>query len=421
MAGLALGCALGIVGNVTGWGPIIGLSALLDPVASVWMGALQVAVVPLVVVQMMAAVLSAPAGGAMGRLAARTVVLFVLLLVGAALATVAITPGLLALYDPSPETAVAIRANVEAAPPGVGHPGAGEASSPSPALAFLLDLVTGRHILPLLVLALVAALALLRLPRDLLARVRDRIDATSVLLLRGVRWILLATPLAVFAILLGMALEAGLGVAGVVVVFIVMMSALLLLATAALYPLTFVLSGLPVADFARAVRPAQLVALGTRSSIASLPALLQEAENELRLPPPVTGMVIPLSVAVFKMNRTVSATFQLLFLAYVFGVPLSVGDVATFVGTVLLLSFGSLGVPGGGGGMRSLPAYLAAGIPMQGYLLANASETIPDIFKTILNVTADMAVAVIVAGRDAVGATSDRRSPRVLPETGVRT
>lgn len=49
------------------------------------------------------------------------------------------------------------------------------------------------------------------------------------------------------------------------------------------------------------------------------------------------------------------------------------------------------------GTIRSIPAYLAAGIPIKAVLLLNAVDTIPDIFKTLTNVTADMSAATILS------------------------
>jgi Na+/H+-dicarboxylate symporter len=46
--------------------------------------------------------------------------------------------------------------------------------------------------------------------------------------------------------------------------------------------------------------------------------------------------------------------------------------------------------------MRAAPFYVAAGVPIEGYLLTEAVETIPDIFKTLVNVTGDMTAAAIV-------------------------
>jgi Na+/H+-dicarboxylate symporter len=111
----------------------------------------------------------------------------------------------------------------------------------------------------------------------------------------------------------------------------------------------------------------------------------------------VTGFVLPLSVSTFKVNRTISSTTKLLFLAHVFAVPLGAAELATFLVTALILSFSSVGVPGGGSAFRTLPAYLAAGVPIEGIVILEAVDTIPDIFKTLTNVTGDMSAATILS------------------------
>jgi Na+/H+-dicarboxylate symporter len=64
---------------------------------------------------------------------------------------------------------------------------------------------------------------------------------------------------------------------------------------------------------------------------------------------------------------------------------------------VLILSFSTVGLPGGASAFKTAPAYLAAGIPIEALVITEAAETIPDLFKTLLNVTANMSVAVLLS------------------------
>ncbi|HUP20760.1 MAG TPA: cation:dicarboxylase symporter family transporter, partial [Gemmatimonadota bacterium] len=213
-------------------------------------------------------------------------------------------------------------------------------------------------------------------------------------------WIILLTPLGVFAFMYLVALQTGGGTAGLLGAFVAIQSGLMIVVTLLLYPLATVFGRVPPGTFARAVLPAQVVAFGTRSSIASLPALIEGGRDRMGLPVSSTGFVLPLSVSVFKINRTVSSSVKLLFLAHVFDVALTLPTLAAFLVTVILLSFTSAGVPGGGTAFKTLPAYLAAGVPIEGVVLLEAVDAIPDIFKTVLNVTGDMTVAAILS-RDA--------------------
>ncbi|MBI5709222.1 MAG: cation:dicarboxylase symporter family transporter [Candidatus Eisenbacteria bacterium] len=217
-------------------------------------------------------------------------------------------------------------------------------------------------------------------------------QAMSVLL----RWILWLMPPGIFCLTYVLAVRAGPASAGAVGIFVTLDSALLVGFTLLLYPLVMAVGRVPMRRFARAVAPAQTVAASTRSSLASLPALVRGAERQLGLPAAVTGLVLPLSVATFKMNRTISSTAKLLFLAHVYGVPLAPVQVATFVATVLLLSFSTPGIPSVGS-VQTLPVYLSFGIPVEGVLILGAVDAIPDVFKTVLNVTADMGATALVA------------------------
>jgi Na+/H+-dicarboxylate symporter len=81
----------------------------------------------------------------------------------------------------------------------------------------------------------------------------------------------------------------------------------------------------------------------------------------------------------------------------VYHVPLGATTVAVFLVTIILLSFGTVGLPSGILPIPTLPAYIAAGIPIEGVVILEAVDAIPDMFKTVLNVTGDMSAAAILA------------------------
>ena len=112
--------------------------------------------------------------------------------------------------------------------------------------------------------------------------------------------------------------------------------------------------------------------------------------------PEVSAFVLPLSVSTFKLNLALTQPFNLLFISSMFGMHLSPAFMLTFTATMLLLSFTTAGIPSGGA-FVSLPFYLSLGIPIEAFALFKVADAVPDIFKTILNVTADMTVATIVA------------------------
>lgn len=401
LAALAAGLSIGLIGQAYELRSIAVLAAVFRPLGQAWINALQLVVLPLVVTQMLAAITARQGTNALlGRLGARTIGLIVLFLVAGAVFTLMVgLPALRLLrFDPATvqATYAAVAVPAEAA---VAFTSSGGWLSTLVPANLLQAALTG-NILGVLLFTVAFGLAVTRLPDAQREPLAALFSAAAAVMLQVIRWVLLATPVGVFGLMLEMSLALGFDAIGILASWVLFVSALLVLFTGILYPVTATLGRVSMRLFARAAAPAQIVALSTRSSLACLPALVEGGRVHLRLPPAALGFVLPLCVTVFKQNRMISSTAKLLFLAHVFGVPLSVGDVVIFLITVLLLSFSAVGVPRGGAAFTTLPAYLAAGVPIQGVVVLEAVETIPDFFKTLLNVTADMSIAVIASRGD---------------------
>jgi proton glutamate symport protein len=155
--------------------------------------------------------------------------------------------------------------------------------------------------------------------------------------------------------------------------------------------------------FARGIIPAQVVAFSTQSSLASLPAMVEQARTTLGVSSPTAGLVLPLAVAVFRATSPVANLAVCIFIAHLHGIPLAPAALIAGGLTAIAISIGSVGLPGQISFFISIaPICLAMGLPIQVLPLLLAVEVIPDIFRTIGNVTADLAAARIVEGGDAV-------------------
>jgi Na+/H+-dicarboxylate symporter len=394
LVALVLGLALGIVlhGSRATWVPP--LANALNVVGTVWIRVLQFTVVPLVVTQAFAAVMRTER---LGTLGGKTLALFVSMLTVGALFTLLVSPPLLALYSVDAATVTALRDAITV--PQTVRDGLGSETDLGDWLWGFVPTNAGRifrgaNFLLVLVSVIVVALLVKRFAggrREAIQRSANRVADVALQL---VGWVLLATPLGVLAVTFGLALSAGGSAVGLMTYYIVVVSGLLLVFTALLYPLTALVAGIPLRRFAQAVAPAQLVAVSTRSSLASLPALV-EGGKERGLPVAATGFVLPLAVSTFKQSMSITHPFMLLFIAHMFGMQLGIQSILVFVGTIFLISFATLGIPGGNPGVSTLPAFVAAGVPVEGVLILDSLDTIPDIFKTVINVTAAMSAAAI--------------------------
>jgi Na+/H+-dicarboxylate symporter len=211
-----------------------------------------------------------------------------------------------------------------------------------------------------------------------------------------VRWIVWLAPIGVFALMLPLGAHGGSGLAGALGFYVAAYSIASVVFTLLLYPVVAAAGGVPVRDFAAAALPAQLIAFSSSSSIASLPALVEEAEQRLRLPPEVTGFVLPLAVSTFKFAGPVSWTFGALFVAWFYRVDLHAAQYATIAFATTFVSFAAPGVPRGAFLMLA-PLFLAIGLPVEGIGILIAVDAIPDLFATVLNASGDLAAAALVA------------------------
>jgi proton glutamate symport protein len=401
LVSLALGLGVGAAGHGSASPTFAVLGNVVEPLGRLWVNALQMTVLPLVVVYLLAAIIGAASDDSLGGLGGRAVALFVGMLVLAAAFTLVLTPPLLAAVEPDAGAFSALQASASV-PQAARDAAAARAISLGDWVGTLLpsnivEAARRGDVLALLLFSVLIALAIRQLPDEQRLPLRTAAESLSTAFLTLVRWLLAATPIGVFALSYALGRDTGFAAIGILGGLVLLQCGLMTGFTVLLYPLSALAGRVSIAAFARAVAPAQLVAVSTRSSIASLPALIEGARVHLQLPQSATSFVLPLTVSLFKVNRTISSTAKVLFLAHVYGVPLSSTTIATFVLTVVVMSFSSAGLPGGGSAFKTLPAYVAAGIPIEGIVIAEAVETIPDIFKTVLNVTGDMSAATVLS------------------------
>ncbi|MFZ5669616.1 MAG: dicarboxylate/amino acid:cation symporter [Pseudomonadota bacterium] len=389
--GLAAGAGLGALAD-----PGLTAAGVVEALGGLWLNLLRMTIVPLVFALLVVGIASVADAAATGRLALRAVVLFTILLVVAGVYGTAASQALLALWPVDPAGAAALRAGAQAA----------DAAAAGPSLVDWIKALAPANpvraaaedaILPLVVFGVFFGFAATRLPPARKDLVVGFLSATADVMIVIVRWVLWAAPAGVFALSLGVGLRAGVSAAGVLVQYVVIVS----LVTAGIAILPYILvaarGGIGVGRFARAAAPVQALAFSTQSSLACLPAMLERAQDDLRIPPRVTGLVLPLAVAVFRMTSPVANLAVAYFTAHVFGVQPSLLQMAAGIAVAFAISIGSVGLPGQISFLASVgPICMALGLPLDLLPILLAVEVAPDIFRTIGNVTGDLgAVAVL--------------------------
>ena len=402
---LAIGFAIGAGVAATSAAAAKVVLAVSDPVGTLWVNAIRMTVIPLVVSLLITGIAGMRDLRAVGRLGGRALLMFVALLAGIALFTAIVAP---AVYDRlvvDPASSAALRARVAGGattvPPLPGFAAWLTSLIPVNPLAAAVD----GAMLPLIVFTVAFALAVSRLADETRGAVLGVFQATGDAMLVLVRAVLWLSPFGIFALALSLGAKLGVSGAGAIGFYLGTHIAILLAAILLLYPVAVLLGRVSPATFARAALPAQAVAMGTRSSLAALPAMLDASEKQLQLPREVSGFVLPLAVSTFRLNLAVSWIVGGLFIARLYGVPFGLASLATFYVAAVLMSFSVPGIPSGSLFIIA-PLFPTVGLPVEGVGILIALDAVPDIFKTTLNVTGHMTVASVL------GRTSRRAAER---------
>ncbi len=403
--GLAAGAAaqsLGLPGGEATAGGIAALGAL-------WLNALKMTIVPLVFSLLVTGIASIADAARTGRLAAKAIMWFAILITAATIYAVLANYGLHQIWPIDPQGGAALIAGAPATPEGlsIGAPFSDFIKTIAPANP--IRAAADDAILGLVVFAVFFGFAASRLPESQRLPLVGFFGAVAETMIIIVRWVLLAAPLGVFALGLGVGLSAGVGAAGTLAHYV----ALVVLAQVGLiiliYPVAIVFGRVSLARFTRAAAPAQVVAFSTQSSLASLPVMVERAVDFLGVARPTAGLVLPLAVALFRITSPVANLAVVIYCAHLFGVEISMAHILAGMLTAILVSIGSVGLPGQISFFVSIaPICVAMGVPVEVLPLLLAVEVIPDIFRTVGNVTADLAVARIVQGEDAEASVNEQ-------------
>jgi Na+/H+-dicarboxylate symporter len=394
-----------LIGLVAGF--LVGLMApasiagVLAPVGTLFINLIRVTVFPLVVSMLIASIGAIASTRALGRAGGRAMAIALVLLTSAAAGSALIAAPVLERVQIDRAAVQAMQPPVAATPPV-----RATTAADTPIAQWFVDLVPANvfhavdsdAMLPVIVFAVLFALALGRVREERRTPVLHVVEGIAEAMQRFVAAVLELAPFGVFALAAPLAARLGLAAAGAVGVYIVLVVSLTVVASLVLlYPLGIIGGRMRPAAFASFCAPAQAVAFSSRSSLAALPAMLETAEQSAA-PPMVAGFILPLAASVFRFGAAIAQTVGVLFLARLYGVALSPGQVASVVVAVIVATFAVPGIPGGSI-IAMVPVLRAANVPIDGIGVLLAVDAIPDMFRTTANVTGTMTLAAVLTGR----------------------
>ena len=395
VAGLLAGAAIAAIDA----GSLYTAAAIIEPVGTLWVRALQMVLIPLVLSLLVTGIVTTVDTGGTGRLGATALGVFLALLAGTAVVSALVATPLVARIPIEPETTALMRSTVDTSVVATVRQ--------LPKFSDLIVSIVPANpiraavdgaMLPLVTFAILFGLALARVGierRDAVAHLfRAIADAMTVI----VGWLIVIAPLGVFALAMTLVVKTGLGAVRAFALYIVLISGVIVLVTLLLYVVAVLAGGQPVARFARALAPPQAIAFSARSSLAALPAMVESARTRLGFPAAVTSFVLPLAVTTLRLSTPIMWSVSIPFLARLYGVAVSPEQFALLLGTGILMSFSVPGLPSASIFLMG-PFVTGLGIPIEAIGLLIAADSIPDLFKGVLNVTGHMTSAAVVTRR----------------------
>lgn len=402
LGGLLAGIVLGTASRGTAGESWIEL--VLSPIGTLWLNALQITIVPLVASLVITGMMHMARAAQAGRMAALTLGTFAVILVTGAVMAAFLTPAILAAFpvpDGVADGFAADLANVDAGP----LPTFGDFLTsfiPTNIIAAAAETA----MIPVVIFAAALAVAATRLgpvQRDAIALFFASI-ANAMLVIIG--WVLRIAPLGVFA--LGARLGANVGLTAVATLghYIIVVSSIGLVIFAAAYLLAALQARASLSAFVRAILPSQAVALSTQSSLASLPPMLAAARR-LDIAEDTADFVLPMAVTVFRATGPAMNLAVAIYTAQLMGLGLTASAIFAGIVVASLTTLGSASLPGSISFVSAIgPISIAMGLPVAPLAILVAVEVLPDIVRTIANVTMNVAVTGAI-DRHAPAQTAD--------------
>ncbi len=372
---------------------------LASTVGGLWLDALKMTVIPLIIALLITGIVGGADAARAGGVAGRSFAWFVAVLTGSAIFGAVVMIALLNLFPLPTEAANALRAGLA----GV------DANAASASVPTLDDFIKGviptnpiaaaanDKILPLVIFTALFAFAVTRIEHAQQRTIANFFQAIEKAMLVLIGWVLWLAPFGVFGLAFAVGAGAGGAAVGAVLHYVVLVSTVGILVMLAGFGIAKLFAGWSLREFTRTMIPSLTVAISTQSSLASLPAMLAAAKA-LGVPERNRDVSLPLAVALFRASGPAMNLAVAIYVAYWLQIELSWWNIAAGVAVASVASYWAVSLPGALSFVTSIaPIALVMGLPIEPLALLIAVEVIPDIFRTLSNVTMDVAVTGAVA------------------------
>ena len=410
--GLILGLVYGIISAAAGWGSFT--SDWIAPFGTIFINLLKLIAVPLVLSSLITGVASLSDLRKLSRIGGKTIAIYLVT------TTISVTIGLVLVntLQPGEQVPVDMKTQLQDTyrDKADSRTGSAQKVKERGPLQPIVDMVpsnvfysatSNRNMLQIVFVAIFVGIGLIQIPKKKSKPVLDFFEGLNNVIIKLVDIIMLLAPLGVFSLIaqtinkvagdnLGQVMEL-LGALGYYMLAVII--GLLIHMVVTYTCLLKFLTKMPIRTFYKGIAPAQLLAFSTSSSGATLPVTMECCENELGVSEEVSSFVLPLGATINMDGTALYQAVAAVFIAQTLGLGLDLSAQLTIILTAVLASIGTAAVPGAG--IIMLVIILeAVGIPSAGIALILGVDRILDMMRTVVNITGDASVAVVVASTE---------------------
>jgi len=406
LLGMVLGVIMGIVFSKIPWGRDF-VTDWIKPFGTIFIKLLKLIAIPLILASLVKGITDLKDISRFSKIGGRTVIIYVMSTV------VAITIGLLLvnIVQPGDHISQATLDELSSAysSQAEGKVKNAESQMQTGPLQFLEDIVpdnffaaasNNRNMLQVIFFAILIGISLLLVVPEKGKPVKDLFDGFNEIILKMVDLIMLIAPYAVFALLASLIVETTNPDLFIALAYYALTVVGGLSLMVGIYILVvYFYTGKSPSFFLKGISPAQLLAFSTSSSAATLPVTMERVEEHLGVHKEITSFVLPVGATINMDGTSLYQAVAAVFICQALNFDLTLSDQLTIVLTATLASIGSAAVPGAG--MVMLVIVLdSVGLPkellMIGLALIFAVDRPLDMCRTVINVTGDATVAMII-------------------------
>ena len=364
-----------------------------EPLSDIFLRLLRMAIMPLIITSITAAVISVGERRGLGLLGARTFGYYV------ASSLLAIMTGLILvnLFKPGVGSAIQLE---------------GQVSEITAAQQSFRDILIGiipenpfaalaeGQVLPVIFFCILFGYFVTQLKDPYRKQLGDFFEAAFQAMMKLTRFVVWSAPLGVFGINAVIVATTGFEAFRTLgFYFLVVLIGLFIHATITLPAMLYFVTRRNPFRHYKGMPPPLVTAFSTCSSIVTLPLTMEAVTDNSKVSEKISSFVLPIGATVNMDGTALYECVATIFIAQIYGFDLTLGEQLIVVATALLASIGAASVPMAGLVMMSI-ILTAVGLPLEGVAIILAVDRILDMFRTAVNVLSDSCGAVIVAKLD---------------------